>query len=98
MFGLRISRTTRLRAIELAVVRSQFEFGSASGRRYPKPAMNATAADIDEQAGDRASAAIHRELSRATIRQLANSLPAEEPLRQTFLSAPAVAKILNRHP
>ena len=57
----------------------------------------ATAADIDEQAGDMESTAIHRELSRATIRQLANSLPAEEPLRQTFLSAPAVAKILSRH-
>jgi hypothetical protein len=56
----------------------------------------ATAADIDEQAGDIESAAVHRELSRATIRQLADSLPAEEPLRQIFLSAPAVAKILNR--
>jgi DNA-binding winged helix-turn-helix (wHTH) protein/tetratricopeptide (TPR) repeat protein len=57
----------------------------------------ATAADIDEQAGDMESAAVHRELSRATIRQLADSLPAEEPLRQIFLvAAPAVAKILNR--
>jgi hypothetical protein len=57
----------------------------------------ATAADIDEQAGNLESAAIHRELSRATIRQLANSMPAEEPLRKIFLSAPAVATILNRH-
>jgi hypothetical protein len=59
--------------------------------------VHATAAEIDEQAGNLESAAIHRELSRATIRQLANSLPAEEPLRQIFLSAPAVAKILDRH-
>jgi predicted ATPase/DNA-binding winged helix-turn-helix (wHTH) protein len=56
----------------------------------------ATAADIDEQAGDMESAAVHRELSRATIRRLADSLPAEEPLRQIFLAAPAAAKILNR--
>jgi hypothetical protein len=27
--------------------------------------------------------------------KLANSLPAEEPLRQTFLSAPAIRKILD---
>jgi hypothetical protein len=36
----------------------------------------------------------HRELSRDTIMKLANSLPADEPLRQTFLSAPAIRKIL----
>src|SRR5271157_6331869 len=36
----------------------------------------------------------HRELSRATIMKLANSLPVEEPLRQIFLSAPIVRKIL----
>jgi hypothetical protein len=36
----------------------------------------------------------HRARSRATILRLANSLAAEEPLRTTFLSAPAVAKIL----
>jgi hypothetical protein len=38
----------------------------------------------------------HAEVSRATILRLANSLPAEEPLRQIFLAAPAVARILNR--
>jgi len=36
----------------------------------------------------------HRELSRATIMKLANSLPVEEPLRQIFLSSPIVRKIL----
>jgi len=36
----------------------------------------------------------HRELSRATIMKLVNSLPVEEPLRRIFLSAPAIRKIL----
>src|SRR5712692_2183927 len=35
-----------------------------------------------------------RELSRATILKLAHSLPAEEPLRRTFLSAPFVCRAL----
>jgi len=33
-------------------------------------------------------------LSRKTIMKLANSLPAEEPLRHIFLSAPKIRKIL----
>lgn len=57
--------------------------------------VHATAAEIDEQAGNRESAAIHRELSRATILQLANSLPAGEPLRQIFLSAPLVSRVVS---
>jgi tetratricopeptide (TPR) repeat protein len=36
----------------------------------------------------------HRELSRAIILKLADSLAAEEALRKTFLSAPAVRKVL----
>jgi hypothetical protein len=39
-------------------------------------------------------AAHHRALSRATILQLAQSLPAEAPLRHTFLAAPAVVQAL----
>jgi len=58
--------------------------------------VHSTAAEIDEDAGNLQSAGLHRDISRATILQLANSLPAEEPLRQIFLSAPAVARILNR--
>jgi hypothetical protein len=58
--------------------------------------VHSTAAEIDEDAGNLQSARSHREISRATILQLANSLPAEGPLRQIFLSAPAVARILNR--
>jgi DNA-binding winged helix-turn-helix (wHTH) protein len=58
--------------------------------------VHATAAELEEALGNLQTADSHRELSRATIRQLADSLPAEEPLRQIFLAAPAVAKILNR--
>jgi DNA-binding winged helix-turn-helix (wHTH) protein len=56
----------------------------------------ATAADIEEEAGDLESARSHRDLSRATILRLANSLPEHEPLRKNFLSAPAVARVLSR--
>ncbi|MDB6106969.1 MAG: transcriptional regulator, putative ATPase, winged helix family [Gammaproteobacteria bacterium] len=58
--------------------------------------VHATAAQIDEESGELQSARSHGEVSRATILRLANSLPAEEPLRQIFLEAPAVARILNR--
>ena len=36
----------------------------------------------------------HRELSRATILKLADSMPADEPLRKIFLSAAPVRKLL----
>jgi len=58
--------------------------------------VHATASHIDEQSGNYAAARAHREVSRATILQLANSLSLEEPLRESFLAAPAVARILNR--
>jgi DNA-binding winged helix-turn-helix (wHTH) protein len=54
----------------------------------------ATATDIEEESGSRESARTHRDLSRATIVRLANSLPGDEPLRRIFLSAPAVVRIL----
>jgi len=44
--------------------------------------------------GNRELAEDQRELSRATILKLANSLPAEEPLRKTLLSAPSVCRVL----
>src|SRR5262249_38215641 len=50
--------------------------------------VHATAAACAERADDERAAQRYRELSRATILQLANSLPSEEPLRSTFLSAP----------
>ena len=56
--------------------------------------VHATAAALYERTGKSGEADHHRALSRATILQLAQSLPAAEPLRHTFLSAPAVAKVL----
>ena len=57
--------------------------------------VHTTAALIEEESGNRRqSARSHRESSRATILRLANSLPDGEPLRRTFLSAPAVARAL----
>jgi tetratricopeptide (TPR) repeat protein len=41
----------------------------------------------------RALSTHHRELSRATILKLANSLPVDEPLRHTFISARAVENL-----
>ena len=55
--------------------------------------VNATIGELLECMGDPGSAEHHRELSRATILKLADSLPAEEPLRQTFLSAAAVKNV-----
>jgi DNA-binding winged helix-turn-helix (wHTH) protein len=57
---------------------------------------HATAAHIEEEAGNLESARSHRDSSRATILRLANSLPEHEPLRRIFLDAPAVARVLSR--
>ncbi|HXO32417.1 MAG TPA: AAA family ATPase [Candidatus Acidoferrales bacterium] len=56
--------------------------------------VHGTAAELHGRLGNRDLAERHRESSCATIMKLANSLPAEEPLRNTFLSAPLVSKIL----
>ena len=56
--------------------------------------VHATAAALYEGTGNNVAVAHHHARSRATILTLANSLAAEEPLRTTFLSAPAVARIL----
>jgi hypothetical protein len=56
--------------------------------------VHATAAELFGRSGDSGSAEHHRELGRVAILKLANSLPVDEPLRQTFLSAPAVTKVL----
>ena len=59
--------------------------------------VHATAAHIEEESGNLESARTHRDVSRATIMQLANSLPEQEPLRKIFLSAPAVARVFGRN-
>ena len=67
------------------------------GRELPLAAwrVHATGAQISEQMGNSGLAEHHCQLSRATILKIANSLPAEEPLRQTFLSAPLVRSVLD---
>jgi len=57
--------------------------------------IHVTAFELYQNSGDRDLAEHHLALSRETIMKLANSLPAEEPLRQTFLSAQVVRKILS---
>jgi tetratricopeptide (TPR) repeat protein len=57
--------------------------------------VHATAADIEEATGSLEAAQAQRDMSRATILRLANSLPEREPLRESFLSAPLVVRILN---
>jgi DNA-binding winged helix-turn-helix (wHTH) protein/tetratricopeptide (TPR) repeat protein len=56
--------------------------------------VHATAAVLDDRRGNVESALRHRELSRATILRIANSLAPEHPLRITFLSAAPIATIL----
>ena len=56
--------------------------------------VHATAARFFEKAGNTDLVEQHRELSRSTIRKLADSLTNEEALRQIFLSAPDIAEIL----
>ena len=57
--------------------------------------VHATAAELYRNSGDWDLAERHLELSRETIMKLANSLAPEEPLRQIFLSAPTIRRILD---
>jgi Anaphase-promoting complex subunit 5 len=56
--------------------------------------VHATAAEVFQRAKDTESSQRHREISRAAILKLANSLAPEEPLRKSFLSALPVTEIL----
>jgi len=56
--------------------------------------VHATAFELSQNSGDQDLAERHLGLSRETVMKLANSLPPEQPLRQTYLSAPVVRKIL----
>jgi DNA-binding winged helix-turn-helix (wHTH) protein len=59
--------------------------------------VHATTARIEKEAGNELLARSHGELSRATILKLADSLPTRDPLRATFVSAPAVAEIVDAY-
>jgi tetratricopeptide (TPR) repeat protein len=56
--------------------------------------VHATAAQLSELHGQLDAAKHHRERSRATVLRLADSLPEDEPLRATFLSAPPISTIV----
>jgi hypothetical protein len=56
--------------------------------------VHATAAQLNERAGRADLALRSREVSRATVLKLANSLPPDEPLRGIFLSATKLREIV----
>jgi tetratricopeptide (TPR) repeat protein len=56
--------------------------------------VHGTAAELEQLTRNTGAAERHRELSRAAILKIANSLGPSEPLRAIFLSAPPVAHIL----
>jgi hypothetical protein len=57
--------------------------------------VHATAANLHKLRGNGELANSHREISRVTIMKLADSLPANESLRRSFLAAPIIRKILD---
>jgi DNA-binding winged helix-turn-helix (wHTH) protein len=56
--------------------------------------VHATAAELSERSGRLEAAQHHGGRARSTIQRLADSLPAGDPLRKTFLSAPRIQQIL----
>jgi DNA-binding winged helix-turn-helix (wHTH) protein/tetratricopeptide (TPR) repeat protein len=56
--------------------------------------VHATGAELSDHMGNSGLAEYHRQLSRATILKLSNSLPTEEPLRKIFLSAAPIRRVL----
>ena len=89
--ALRLSDTKRAQAL------IESAFAAIDGFEAPVAAwqVHATAADIARARGDR-TAARHQSASRDIILSLAKSLePAEHSLRQTFLGAPAVQRVLD---
>ena len=56
--------------------------------------VHGTASEVYARKRHAGPAEEHQDLSRAAILRLASSLPPEEPLREIFLSAPTVRKIL----
>src|ERR1700722_1470241 len=67
----------------------------ATKSRWPPWRVHGTAAELFARAENTDLADHHRELSRATIMKLANSLDPEDPLRATFLSAPHVRRVID---
>jgi hypothetical protein len=60
--------------------------------------VHATAGEVFEVLDQSASAESHRNTSRDTILRLAASLDTYEAMRRTFLTSPAVVRVLNSAP
>jgi hypothetical protein len=58
--------------------------------------VHETATEVSEERGDTEAADRYRALSRATILELASSLPANDPVRHAFVTAPPISRILAR--
>jgi hypothetical protein len=58
--------------------------------------VHETAAELSERRGDIEAANHHRALSRATVLKLSSSLPADDPVRHAFVTAPPISRILAR--
>ena len=92
--------SARVAMAELDITRAQDSIakGLATMEGFEVPLaswrVHAVAAEPHERTGDSELAEYHLGLSRDMILKLANSLPAEEPLRKTFLSDPVVRKVL----
>jgi len=92
--------SARVAMAELDITRAQDSVakGLATMEGFELPLagwrVHAVAAELHERTGDSELAEYHRDLSRDTIMKLANSLPSEEPLRNTFLSDLMVRKVL----
>jgi DNA-binding winged helix-turn-helix (wHTH) protein len=56
--------------------------------------VHATAAAVQQRAGNLADSTHHRDRSQTVVLRLAGSLPREHPLRATFLASPAIGRIL----
>ena len=68
--------------------------------RHPSRAwqVHATAAAVFEALGQTGSADVHRKSSRDTVLRLAASLESYPASRQTFLTSPVVARVLDPDP
>jgi DNA-binding winged helix-turn-helix (wHTH) protein len=86
--------------LELAQDRIEKGLSALDGVEAPVAAWQAcaTAADVSGALGDAAAARAHRGRSREVILELAASLESHEQLRRTFLTAPAVARVLGEEP
>ena len=99
--ALAFESNTRIAIVEMDIDRAQDFLNKAiqSMEGFEVPLahwrVHSTASELHRLLGHRDLVENYREISRATILKLANSLPADEPLRKAFLSAPLVRKVFD---